>query len=233
MNTPPRGWSRSRPALQLLLVVALAVGSVLTAVLWWFGTHETARLEIEQHEFATRTGQLAEVLLRNRLERGQTVLRAIAASRAVQDALVAGNVGSLTQAIQPFQSEFASTMVVIDGANGKPMAASTPLAYVLLGIDTNSVEGRVHQALSVAAGDLVMRFEQPIEAARRPVGRLRGAVTLGRVFVQQLSRDLRTPLAVFVDGKVVHHTFASSPSVPLDARGRAVVGSEEFDFNSH
>ncbi|MFN7965395.1 MAG: hypothetical protein U0V87_06895 [Acidobacteriota bacterium] len=91
MNTPPRGWSRSRPALQLLLVVALAVGSVLTAVLWWFGTHETARLEIEQHEFATRTGQLVEVLLRNRLERGQTVLRAIAASRAVQDALVAGN----------------------------------------------------------------------------------------------------------------------------------------------
>ncbi len=232
MIAQPRGWSRSRPALRLLLVVALTVGSVLTAVLWWFGSHESARLDAAQHELSTRTAQLAQVLVRNRLERGQTVLRAIATSRAVQDALLDRNPAALAKAIQPFQSEFSSTMLVIDDSTGMPMASSTPLAQVVLGIDVNSVEGGVHQALSVAAGDLVMRFEQPIESARRPIGRLRGAVTLGRLFVQQLTRDLRTPLAVFVDGNLVHHTFPSSPVVPLDVDSRATIGGEQYDITS-
>lgn len=220
---------RPRSAIRLLLVVALTVGSVLTAVLWWAGAREQDRLEATQREWLQRTAQLGEVLLRNRLERGDTVLRAISSSRAVQDALAARNAGALNAAISALQDEFAGTLVVIDGLDGKPLAASNTLALLSFGVGNPTIDRDVKRELSVTAGDLVVRVEQPIEVQRTIVGRLRGAVLLGRFFVQQLANDLRAPIAVFVDGHAVHHTFPATPETQLDADHRLSLAGERYD----
>lgn len=223
-------WSHSRVARRQLLWTVLTVGLVLGSLLWWFGRHESEQLENQARDRLERTMQLAQVMIRQRIERGQTVLRAIASSGAVQSAVAQRDHKLTRAALQPFEREFQSTLLIVDDADGKPLSFSTSLAAVQLGVDLKSVEGRVLESLSVAAGDLAVRSQIPIEYNGLLVGRLRGAVILGRVFVNELSRDLQAPIAVVVDERVISHTFPSAPEVPTALRSLQRINEEPFDL---
>lgn len=229
MAAPRQLAGRALLPLRLLVVVAATVSIVLGSILWWAWSRERTRLDEEQRTRAARTAGWAVTLITQRLERGDTVLRAIAASGSVQEALLSHNDRALNSALQAYRAEFGSTMVVIDDDHGRPLAWSSPLAVLQLGIDPESVEGRVRSELAIAATGLTVRSVRPVEVDGHAVGTVRGAVTLGRLFVQQLSNDLEAPVALYVGGKAVHHTFRESPPEAL-LDGPIALGGETFDL---
>lgn len=210
---------------RLLAVVAVAVAVAFALILGLSWRHEVARLEEVQRARAGQAAEIAAVMLQRRVERGRIFIRAIAGSRAIQEALAARQPRKLDIALSSFRSEFGAYYLVITDAGGKPLTWSTPLAALAMAVPSPRKE-LAGRAVSTAliAGDLAALIEQPVEAAGRRLGTIRAGILIGRLFLEQTSHDIGSPLALFRGGEILHHTTVQPPPPP----GGTAVGRSLF-----
>lgn len=213
--TPGSTLTPKHSLLRDLIIVGAVAALALGGTLWWVGSHEYRRLDEDALGRAHRNVELAELLLQKRLEHGKTVALAIASSRAVQDALESHNTLALHAALDPFQPEFSSILVVIDDAEHHPMAWSVPLAMLACGLDFDPPSASPPPPrLDRLHADLAVFLKQPIQVQGRLLGNVRLVVLLGRLFLEQTALDVSAPLALVFRGQFVHSTFSGSFSWP-------------------
>ncbi len=198
-----------------LLVVGLAVAITLGLTAWWTLARERARIDGNLAAEADRNAAIAQLLLRRHVERGQALLGAVAGSAAVQDALVQNNRAAVQAALAPLRAEFGSVLLVVNDLEDRPLAFSSPLAVFGVGITGRLADpGGATPRLARAAGDLAVFDARRIIAEGTPIGEVRGAILVGRVFLREASSDLGVPLALFFNGEPAHVTFATDPPAP-------------------
>ncbi len=230
-----------REARRALAVIGTIVALVLAAGLAWMWYSNKARLDDSQKIRAARTARLFEILTLRQVQSGRSLLRAVVESRAVQEALAARSLPQTIAALHALRDDFGSLLVVIDGADGRPVAWSTPAAILHLGVgDRPASDAGPRTRAEVIGGNLAVILSQPVVAGGEAIGSVRVAVLIGRLFVEQSTQDLEAPLALFDRGKPVHFTFPRPPPPPPDLdqppeRGevrleRAALGSDGFDL---
>lgn len=222
-------------ALRMLVVVGLAVSLTLGGVLWWTGWRDHARLREVQRSRALRSLQLLEILIGEQLESARGSLRGLAASSAVQEGLTDGSSMALLGAVQTLRDDSAVTHVVIESREGKALAMTSRLAALMLGPNpVHADERQAEPAVGIIAGDVALLLDQPVRRGGTTLGWVRGFSLIGRLFVTRMSEDLQAPLAIFLEGELMHHSFPASP--PLPARpseggpvfSRATLEGEPF-----
>ena len=229
-----------REARRALAVIGTIVALVLAAGLAWMWYSNRARLDDSQKIRAARTARLFEILTLRQVQSGRSLLRAVAESRAVQEALAERSLPQTIAALHALRDDFGSLLVVIDGADGRPVAWSTPAAVLHLGVGPPHAADATPQARAeVLGGNLAVVLSQPVVVEGRALGGVRVAVLIGRLFVEQSTQDLEAPLALFEGAKPVHFTFPRPPPPPPDLDqapergevrlGRAALGNDDFD----
>lgn len=207
-----------RDSRRALLFVGVSVALLMAAGLAWIWYSNRARLDESQNIRAARTVGLFHLLLQRQVQAGQSLMRAIVESRAVQEALDQNSQGLTITALQALRADFASLSVVIYRPDGRPIAWSNPLAMVSLGaIDRSPTDAEPSVQTDFVSGDLSVVLSQPIDVDGRLVGRARVAVRIGRLFIEQSTRDLEAPLALYQNGVPVHYTFPETPPPPPHA----------------
>jgi signal transduction histidine kinase len=229
-----------REARRALAVIGTIVALVLAAGLAWMWYSNRARLDDSQKIRAARTARLFEILTLRQVQSGRSLLRAVVESRALQEALAGRSLPQTIAALHALRDDFGSLLVVIDGADGRPVAWSTPAAVLHLGVGPPHAADAAPQARAeVIGGNLAVILSQPVVVEGRALGGVRVAVPIGRLFVEQSTQDLEAPLALFEGEKPVHFTFPRPPPPPPDLDqapergevrlGRAALGSDDFD----
>ena len=229
-----------REARRALAVIGTIIALVLAAGLAWMWYSNRARLDDSQKIRAARTARLFEILTLRQVQSGRSLLRAVAESRAVQEALAERSLPQTIAALHALRDDFGSLLVVIDGADGRPVAWSTPAAVLHLGVGPPHAADATPQARAeVLGGNLAVVLSQPVVVEGRALGGVRVAVLIGRLFVEQSTQDLEAPLALFEGAKPVHFTFPRPPPPPPDLDqapergevrlGRAALGNDDFD----
>lgn len=204
-----------RDSRRVLLLVGVGVAIILAAGLAWVWYSNRARLDESQNIRAARTVGLFHILLQRQAQAGQSLMRAIVESRAVQEALDQQSQGLTITALQALRADFASLSVVIYRPDGRPLAWSNPMAMISLGAIDRSPSGPEPSVQTdFVSGDLAIILSRPIDVDGRMVGRARIAVMIGRLFIDQSTRDLEAPLALFQGGVPVHFTFPGTPPPP-------------------
>ncbi|MBP7146339.1 MAG: hypothetical protein KBD01_02255 [Acidobacteria bacterium] len=229
----PRGF-----ALRLLVVVGVSVAVTLALALGWSWRQDRRRAEEAQRARVQRTVELAHVLLQQHLDVSQSLLRGIAASRAIQEAVYEDNPREIHAALSAFRGERMPLFAIIDDQNGQPRAWTNRLALPALGPGPPLQAHRAALVSRLVAGDVSVVVDQPIERAGELIGRLRAAIEIGRLFTTRATTYLDAPIAVFLDGKVVHHSFPEIPPAPARPPGEsgevvfrtAPVGAERFEI---
>jgi signal transduction histidine kinase len=237
-GTPPAsGAVRPRSLAGTLLVVGLSVALALAAVLGWGWRHEREQLEGAQKERAARLAEVTRLLLQDRVDRAGSLLRAIAASEEVREGLADGSQSAVIKALQPFDAEFDSTLLLVHDPSGRVLGWSTPMAMMTL--DPDLLASGPMPRWGVVGSDAAALLEEPVVSAGRDLGTVRAAVLTGRVFVRRASLELGGPVAVAVAGEVVNHTFPVGPDLPAPAPGaepesptafRAQLGEGVYDL---
>mgnify|MGYP006266997569 CR=1 FL=1 len=213
------GASTSRGAvLGTLLAVGIAAALSLGFTVWWTLQRERQRIDDNSRQQARRTAELAHLLLQRQVESGQALLGAVAASRNVQDGLAAKDRAALTAALEPFESKFAESLLILNDLDDRPIAFSNPIALVGAGLSGRVPDLGPHPRLAVAAGDLAVIDTKRIDADGQPLGQARVAVLVGRAFLRQTSSDLEAPLALLFRGAALHSTFTGDPPPPPERR---------------
>ena len=230
-----------REARRALAVIGTIVALVLAAGLAWMWYSNRARLDDSQKIRAARTARLFEILTLRQVQSGRSLLRAIVESRAVQDALAERSSPRTIAALHALRDDFGSLLVVIDGADGRPVAWSTPAAIMMLGAGSRpAADAGLTTRAEAIGGNLAVILSQPVVVEGNAIGGVRVAVLMGRLFLEQSTQDLEAPLALFDGEKPVHTTFPRPPPPPPEMdrgpeRGevrleRAALGSESFDI---
>lgn len=192
-----------------LAVVGVAVSLVLGGLLGWMLLRERRRVDDDLAGRAERSARLAALLLRERVDHGRALARAVAGSHTVQAALADGSAPALLAALAPFRDELGSTLLVVEDGTGRPLGWSTPGALFTLGKARHSAG--TDAGLIEVTGEPAALLALPIERDGTALGRARVAVLLGRLFLREASDDLETPLALFAGGALAHHVFTGGP----------------------
>ncbi len=230
-----------REARRALAVIGTIVALVLAAGLTWMWYSNRAQLDGSQEIRATRTVRLFEILTLRQVQSGRSLLRAIVESRAVQEALAERSLDRTIAALHALRDDFGSLLVVIDDADGKPVAWSTPAALLQLGVGTPpAADAKLATRAQLLGGSQAVILSQPVVVGGRAIGNVRVAILIGRLFVQQTTSELEAPLAIFDGTDPVHFSFPRPPPPPPDPaqapeRGevrlaRKALGSDRFDI---
>ncbi|MDQ7087661.1 MAG: hypothetical protein Q9Q13_07340 [Acidobacteriota bacterium] len=208
--------SHALPAspLRLLTVVALAVAGALAVILGLSWRHEMQRLDEGRREAAQQLAQVARLLMHRHVVQGRIAVKAVAESRAIQEALAARHPSRLDAALGAFRADLGAYYLVITDSAGKTLTWSNPLAAIALASAPPPAGTKARESTAVIAGDLAVVVEEPIVAAGRRLGTVRAGILVGRLFFEQTSRDLHAPLAVYREGRLLHHTFPADPPPP-------------------
>lgn len=211
-------------ALRMLLVVGLAVSLTLGGVLWWTGWHDHARLKEVQRSRALRSLQLFELLISERIESSRATLRGLAASSAIQEGLYRGSSYDLLRAVRTVRGDSSAMHVVIESQEGKALASSSQLATMMLGPRKTPASDRPSNPVAIiAAGDVAVLLDQPVRRYGAILGRIRGFSLIGRLFTARITQDLQSPVAIFFEGNLMHHSFPAPPPPPQNFEGQDIV----------
>ncbi len=203
----------STSPLRLLTVVALAVAAALAVILGLSWRHEMQRLDEGRRQAAGQLVQVARILMHRRVDQGRMLVKAVAESHAIQQALATRHPARLDRALSTFRADLGAYYLVITDSAGKTLTWSNPLAALALATAASPGSAKT-ESTAVIAGDLAVVVEEPVVAAGRRLGTVRAGILVGRLFFEQTSTDLDAPLAVYRQGRLLHHTFPADPPPP-------------------